>query len=391
MDETDNPLGNLPPVIAEAIQMALSEFIKENLGSLYVMILSGIWLGVSLSLFMALLYTSTSYSRRKPIFILCVIAVGFGTIPSILFLVLLVQTFIGTENATINLAKDVKPYVLSLSFFSFFSSLCVDCILLFRLVAVFPPSRLSPKQLGLIFGPLLAIKVGRIVAVVVCVVNYMKKARRLPSDDPTNLFLIVRDMAEPKAVWSLQLVDNAKSNRSPYVCVVMVSVFSFCEHGDTNSPSHLGQSPIESYSERFRTLFLIAASNFVFPVIFVILELIFMVTPMPNSIPLAAIGVSATNVEVIGVLFATIWASQTADEWKKVQVRKEATAVSAISFATRPVTFVSTRLAEGNDYHSEGQVTTQGGTVSTGLYTMSEHSNIESIIEMAEKQETSVV
>ncbi|KAF5342931.1 hypothetical protein D9758_014950 [Tetrapyrgos nigripes] len=209
MDETDNPLGTLPPNIAELIQAALSFFIQRNMGSIYVMVIASIWLGVSFSLFMALLYTSTPCSRRKPIFVLCVNAVGFGTIPSILFLKLLVQVFVRTGNATLNVANDVKPYVLSLSFFSFFASLSVDSILLFRLVAVFPPSRLSRNHLGLTFGPLLAIKMGRIVAIVVCVINFMKRARTLPSYDPVNLFLAIRRMPEPKAVWSLQIVDNA--------------------------------------------------------------------------------------------------------------------------------------------------------------------------------------
>ncbi|KAF5342930.1 hypothetical protein D9758_014951 [Tetrapyrgos nigripes] len=118
----------------------------------------------------------------------------------------------------------------------------------------------------------------------------------------------------------------------------------------------MGQSLLDSFSKRIRTLFLIAASNFVLPVIFVILELILMSTPLTNGyIVLAAINISATNVEILGVIFATIWASQ--DDWKKDE-EKELTGVTApISFAT----FVSTRLTEGSDYHLEG-FTTQGGT-----------------------------
>ena len=120
-----------------------------------------------------------------------------------------IQTFIGTENATLNLAQDVKPYLFALAFFSFFASICVDSILLFRLIAVFPPSRLSQKELASIFGPLLLLKLGRLAAVIIFIVRYLEKTSTLPSVDPKIYFLIIRVMPEPKAAWSLQIVDNA--------------------------------------------------------------------------------------------------------------------------------------------------------------------------------------
>jgi hypothetical protein len=103
-----------------------------------------------------------------------------------------------------------------------------------------------------------------------------------------------------------------------------------------------------------------------------------------DYIALAAISISATNVEIIGVLFATIWASQTVDSWKNAQENEVTEATGGISFATRPVTFVSTRQTD-TDYSSDG-LTTRGEM--TGAYSISEVSNIGSRVE---KQETSVV
>jgi len=70
-----------------------------------------------------------------------------------------------------------------------------------------------------------------------------------------------------------------------------------------------------SYGKCLRTLLLIAISNFILPVIFVIVELsMFNIT---SDVTFAGITISATNAEVIGVLFATIWTSQGADSWNQ--------------------------------------------------------------------------
>jgi len=99
-----------------------------------------------------------------------------------------------------------------------------------------------------------------------------------------------------------------------------------------------------------------------------------------SYIALAGINISATNVEVVGVLFATIWASQEVDSWKKGQ---QTDAISdggmenGISFATRPATFVSTRQTGAGSNYYAGQIVTQGGTISTVMYSISEGSNAE--------------
>jgi len=89
---SSDPLDSLPPELAQIIRLAITAFIQNELPSIYIIIVASLWLGVSLCLFMALLYSSTPKSRRTPLFIFGVIAVGFGTIPSILFLKLLVST-----------------------------------------------------------------------------------------------------------------------------------------------------------------------------------------------------------------------------------------------------------------------------------------------------------
>ncbi|THU87167.1 hypothetical protein K435DRAFT_566833, partial [Dendrothele bispora CBS 962.96] len=131
---------------------------------LYVVIVASLWLGISLSLFVALLYISGPQTYRKPIFILCVIAVTLGTIPSILYLKFLVRKRF--------LAQQVKSYLIALEFFIFFTSVFVDSILFFRLVVIFPSTLLPPKKLAAIFGPLFLMKLGRITTLVLFTVQY---------------------------------------------------------------------------------------------------------------------------------------------------------------------------------------------------------------------------
>ncbi|KAK7439034.1 hypothetical protein VKT23_017740 [Stygiomarasmius scandens] len=297
MGEMSSLLDSLNPELKNIIQMALRDFIKNILGALYTMIVTSLWLGVSLSLFVALLGTSSAQSHRKPIFILCMIAVAIGTIPSVLFLKILIQSIIG-----FNFAQSETPYLIALSFFSFFASICIDAILLFRLVAVFPPSIVSRRALTRIFGPLLMFKLARLTTTIVLVVRYLSKTREFPSYDPINFFLVVKTIPELRLAWSLQITDNA-------LCSFL---FIYRLHRTRSFSARLRNS---SYGKRLRTLLLITVSNFVLPVVFVIVEL--GVVNSTSAMALAGINVSATNIEVIGVLFATIWASQEVDSWNQ--------------------------------------------------------------------------
>jgi len=101
----------------------------------------------------------------------------------------------------------MKPHIFALSFFSYFSSILVDLILLLRLVPLLKLPG-APKKAA-VLGPLFTIKLGRIVAVTILVVNYTRRSRTLPPGDPTQLYTVVTQMREPKAAWCLQLADNA--------------------------------------------------------------------------------------------------------------------------------------------------------------------------------------
>lgn len=63
-----------------------------------------------------------------------------------------------------------------------------------------------------------------------------------------------------------------------------------------------------SFSERVRILFWIASTNFVFPVLFSIAQLIVVLRPNVNVADVNDIVLVNTSIAVIGVVFATVWA-----------------------------------------------------------------------------------
>ncbi|KAF5360022.1 hypothetical protein D9758_007566 [Tetrapyrgos nigripes] len=355
-------LDSLPPETARVVKLAITTFIQRELPMIYIIIVASCWLGVSACLFMALLYSSTPKARQTPLFILCVIAVGFGTVPSILFLKVLVDTF--ANALSVNEVDQIKPYVFAISFFYYFSGICVDCILLFRLVAVFPPSRVSLRRLAAVFGPLLLFKVGRIVTLVLLVVHYIKKSETIPAGDILGLYTVASELPEPKALWILQLVDNG-------LCSIL---FLYKLNQVQSFAIRLGEK--SSYIQCLRTLLLIAISNFVIPVIFAIVQ-IFLMMNQSDMITLASVNISGTNIEIVGVLFATIWASQVVEnhESDKGYGRRQlgsdqgysrnseygTNTTHHVSFAaTKPETFLTTRFSDyslsltiGSDFSSQ--------------------------------------
>ncbi|THU90785.1 hypothetical protein K435DRAFT_841293 [Dendrothele bispora CBS 962.96] len=313
------------------------------------MIASSLWLGVSFSLFVALVYSSNQKSRRTPLFWFSVVAIGFGTVPSILFLKLLVQSFVKAVGAT---TEFIKPYIFALSFFSYFSSIFVDSILLLRIVAVFPPARMPRKSVVAVFGPLLIVKLARIGTVIAAVFHFISFSRTVSPEHPQELYPAATKLPEPKAVWSLQLMDNA-------ICSFL---FLYKLHKIQSLSLSLGKNT--PYIKRLHTLFILAISNFVFPVIFVIVQLIFISRDI-SYLPIACLNVSGVNIEVIGVLFATIWSAQLRDNWNDGIESSEVT--HEIVFGSAPTQSGSTASTSDIENGRSSQTLSVGRTKSVGF------------------------
>jgi hypothetical protein len=85
--------------------------------------------------------------------------------------------------------------------------ICVESILLFRLLAVYPPSRTPRLVLYSIFGPLLLLKLGRIINAIIFFTEITSLAHQFPSSIAAAQ--VAWDRPGDKIEWILQVLDNS--------------------------------------------------------------------------------------------------------------------------------------------------------------------------------------
>ncbi|KAI6027023.1 hypothetical protein EDC04DRAFT_2899514 [Pisolithus marmoratus] len=251
---------------------------------------------ISISAFSACLFTllvvlfalSTKESRQRLVFRLNVFA---------LCIVLTMSVLAGLTNgkAIVNPFNQVSRSVfIATVVFVFFPPLFYDSILLTRLCVLYPPDITPPATQLKVFAFPLCVKCARVVVVTVGVIKFVESGRTtvaLMQAESTvwfrNPYLITE--------WTLQIADNAYS----------VSLFLYNLHARVQ-PIQSGGITI---SGRIRRLFYISTANFVFPLMFNIVLLIFVTTRhSPNT---GALLVFINNyITVMGVLCTTLWFSR---------------------------------------------------------------------------------
>ncbi|KAF8479924.1 hypothetical protein JB92DRAFT_3149395 [Gautieria morchelliformis] len=178
----------------------------------------------------------------------------------------------------------------------------VEFILFTRLLVIIP-YRMTPHAefFGVMSFPVL-VKIARIVNVSV----YFKKldtAARGPTpvQSGTALFATVPNI---KVEWILQLLDNMYTSG--------LFLTRLRRHQRTISNASLDRH--SSIAKKFQSLFLISLSNFVFPVLLSLVQLILYFGKVD---PITVVYVQQINyfVSTIGVVFATVWAR--GNHWAK--------------------------------------------------------------------------
>lgn len=84
---------------------------------------------------------------------------------------------------------------------------------------------------------------------------------------------------------------------------VSIDYVHCCNHNDQLSPT-------ASFADTFKTLFWVAATNFVFPVLFSLTQIIVVYCNI-DGLTINDIVLVNTSIAVIGVVFATVWAGTT--------------------------------------------------------------------------------
>ncbi|KAI6102957.1 hypothetical protein F5141DRAFT_1217531 [Pisolithus sp. B1] len=255
----------------------------------FINIISNIAFSACVStLFVVLFALSTKESRRRLVFRLNVLAIC---------LVLTMELIFDSSNLV-----SINIYIATIIFLVF-PPLLYDSILLTRLFALYPFRSTPSTTLVKIFAFPFCIKCARVV-VITCGVHFYfgsgLTAEALIQDQSTDWFRSPYLIAE----WVMQIADN----------LYTVSLFLYNLHIRTSSIKRARPS----IAERIRQIFYISIANFVFPLIFNIAQIIFIMT---DQSPITGSRLLLINnyVTVMGVLCATLWFS--GSEW--VRARNE--------------------------------------------------------------------
>ncbi|KIJ69980.1 hypothetical protein HYDPIDRAFT_104649 [Hydnomerulius pinastri MD-312] len=245
---------------------------------------------ILIPLLIALFYFSNAHSRRQSIFILNVFTLCLAFAVGIM----------GDSRAINTTLSPTHPFPVSydilMGVLGAVQSILVDIILLVRLISVHPYSHVGPKRFFLITALPITLKIGRFINLIMFVVALAKAANRPnPGAAFANLWLTAPYL---KIEWFAQLIDNI------YASTVFLWTLRARNKGRRGSVSINSKL---SFTKRLQTLFWIAVSNFVFPALFSVAQII-VVYRAVDPVAINQICLANTSIAVIGVVFATVWA-----------------------------------------------------------------------------------
>ncbi|KAI0351194.1 hypothetical protein OH77DRAFT_1358019, partial [Trametes cingulata] len=258
--------------------------------SLQLLLVGTVFASFLVPITIALFYFSTPRIRRQPIFILNVIAIALA----------LTEGAVNTYNQTrailalpVSIHSDIvfECMVILVPLFT-------ESILVFRVVAAYPPHRMSWPQRIAIYFPIATFKISRLAVNITFAVTWINLAKH--SANPLVAGEFGWNSAYTKVEWFLQMFDTT------YTSILFLARLQPHTYGRDRVIQSVSTSSTESYSSRIRTLFWIASSNFVFPVLLNLAQLILLFRDR-DFVHGTLVFMVDTYVEVIGVLLATVW------------------------------------------------------------------------------------
>ncbi|KAI0316862.1 hypothetical protein OF83DRAFT_1047825, partial [Amylostereum chailletii] len=236
---------------------------------------------------LALLFFSTSSARRKPIFVLNIVAILVGITSAVVIIVALKYPETPGNARVFFFEASINAYAPTF----------VDCILLVRLYAVFPLHSTPRLRFIFVIGVPALLNVGRLVNATVYLVNFgrivFEHRREEIIVGGGGAVQIVSRHPTVKIECFLQIFDNLFSS----------ALFLSRLRGHDSAL----RSRSQSFPEKVYTLFWISTCNFVFPVLLSIVQVvIYMVRPADYLI---ATYVQEANLYLttIFLVFATVW------------------------------------------------------------------------------------
>ncbi|KAG2134198.1 uncharacterized protein EDB93DRAFT_1107395 [Suillus bovinus] len=247
---------------------------------------------ILIPLIIALFYFSTPLSRKRPIFILNVIAIILAFIVGVMIDSFAIHSILSPLNQW-------PPSVnIAIGIIGAFQSILVDIILLLRLTLIYPHTLVGPKRFALIIALPVLLKIARLINMFVFI-KVLADATSGPMGSE-NVAVVWATAPYLKIEWSAQLVDNT------YASVAFLWAIRPRRNYRPSVQSEI--SPRKTtFGQRLRTLFYISVSNFVFPSILSLAQLV-VVYKNVYVITVNEIVLVNVMVAVIGVVFATVWA-----------------------------------------------------------------------------------
>ncbi|KAF5347145.1 hypothetical protein D9757_013655 [Collybiopsis confluens] len=254
----------------------VEEYIFGINNVLRLLLVETAWTGALIPLLILLFFLSTPAGRRKPIFIMNAFAVVMGIGLGSFNIHNKVTAF------KLHPGNPRKTTLLAHSGMLFLMPVAMDCILAYRLTAVYPRHATPNHLLATIFVPIALFKVTRIINLAIFLKglsNALAKSKYGPSISPGD-FESLWNVPYLKVEWVLQVIDN--SFEQLYISVFPVAVVE----------GPITRKDLQGY---------------------IIIQLIIIFTHREYLL-VADILVTNLYFEIVCVVFATIWAMKTSTE-----------------------------------------------------------------------------
>ncbi|KAI0655753.1 hypothetical protein C8Q70DRAFT_923107 [Cubamyces menziesii] len=244
-----------------------------------------------------LFYFSTSSSRRQLMFITNILAIACAIALAIINI---------CNQTRAILAKPVSPAMdTALMFMTIFAPFCAEFVLVFRVVAVYPPRIISWPMRALVYAPVASLKTARVINIIIFIVQWVQQKEHLNS--PLLRGQAAWSLPNIKLEWILQFVDMT------FVSALFLARLRRSTRAQREAGLHCSTETATGtrrLSYRLRTLFWIAASNLVIPVLLIMVQLVYIFRDS-NFLHGTYVFFINIYVQIIGVLLATIWGTST--------------------------------------------------------------------------------
>ncbi|GLB39318.1 hypothetical protein LshimejAT787_0604800 [Lyophyllum shimeji] len=259
-------------------------------------LISAVFSAMLIPLLVMLFVLSTSRTRQKPIFILNVIAICLGIVVGALCGHLTIQSILSPFTG-INATEDLVYNILYI-----WMPWITEAVLLVRVIVVFAPNLRRSQMAALLAFPV-TIKAARAAINIIFLVEWHRKT----ATGAVNQFSTTQSLADSwlvKASWVLELVDNA------YISFLFLWRLGTQGHlFDESKAERVNSSNSKaSFPDKLKSLFWIASTNFIFPLIFGLCQIILLFV-RGHILVAASVEMANIYISIISTVFATIWSS----------------------------------------------------------------------------------